>query len=70
MDDFGTDPLRYSLQITYDTQTDMILPLLLGDEQFKALKEHLRNKNGVVKASEMVNEITEIMQGANETKKS
>ena len=47
-----------------------VAPLLLGDEQFKALKEHLRNKNGVVKASEMVNEITEIMQGANETKKS
>ena len=47
-----------------------VAPLLLGEEQAKALEEHLRNKNGVVRATDMVNEITEIMQGANTTKKS
>lgn len=47
-----------------------VAPLLLGTEQVDALKEHLRNKNGVVKASDMVNEIKEIMQGADITKKS
>ena len=47
-----------------------VAPLLLGETQVIALKEHLRNKNGVVKASDMINEITEIMQGADTTKKS
>lgn len=47
-----------------------IAPLLLGNDQFNALKEHVRNKNGVIKASDMINEITEIMQGTEATKKS
>lgn len=47
-----------------------VAPLLLGEEQLNALKEHLRDKNGVVRITDMVREITEIMQGANETKKS
>lgn len=47
-----------------------VAPLLLGEEQVKALKEHLRNKNGIVRATDMVTEITEIMQGADTTKKS
>ena len=47
-----------------------VAPLLLGEEQFEALKDHLRDKNGVVKATDMVNEIYEIMQGADTTKKS
>lgn len=47
-----------------------VAPLLLGKEQVDALKEHLRDKNGVVKATDMVNEIKEIMQGADITKKS
>ena len=47
-----------------------VAPMLLGEEQFLALKEHLRDQNGVVKATDMVNEIKEIMQGADATKKS
>lgn len=47
-----------------------VAPLLLGETQVNALKEHLRNKNGIVKATDMVQEITEIMQGADITKKS
>lgn len=47
-----------------------VAPLLLGKEQFDALKEHLRGENGVIKASDVVDEIKEIMQGADTTKKS
>ena len=47
-----------------------VAPMLLGEDQFAKLKDHLRNENGVVKASDMVNEIREIIEGASETKKS
>lgn len=47
-----------------------VAPVLLGEEQFKALKEHLRNNKGVVKASDMVTAIYEIMDGVKATKKS
>ena len=47
-----------------------VAPVLLGEEQFKALKEHLRNNKGVVKASDMVTAIYEIMDGVKSTKKS
>lgn len=47
-----------------------VAPLLLGEKQFEALKEHLRDKNGKIRATDMVTEIAEIMQGAESTKKS
>lgn len=47
-----------------------VAPLLLGKEQTKDLKEHLRNKNGIVKATDMVAEITEIMESLSATKNS
>lgn len=37
-----------------------LIPLVLGDEQFKALKEHM-SQNGRVKASDMVNIFTELI---------
>lgn len=46
------------------------LPKLLGEEQAKALKEHLRNANGRVPMDKMVAEITEIMNGSREGKNS
>ncbi len=36
---------------------------LLGEEQLKALKEHVRNEKGRVSASKMINEITQILGG-------
>lgn len=36
---------------------------LLGNEQMKKLKEHLRNEKGRVPATKMVEEITQIFQG-------
>lgn len=47
-----------------------VAPVLLGEEQFKALKEHLRNDKGVLKASDMVSAIYEIIEGVKEIKKS
>lgn len=44
--------------------------LLLGEEQANALKEHLRNKNGRVKATQMTEEIGEIMNSNQEAKNS
>ena len=35
---------------------------LLGNEQLKALKEHLRNENGRVPASKMIEEISQIFK--------
>lgn len=47
-----------------------VAPIMLGDKQYNALKEHVRNKNGKVKSSLMIKEITEIMNKAGETKNS
>lgn len=41
---------------------------LLGDEQYKALKEHLRKKNGIVPADQMMSEFRSILEGASDTK--
>lgn len=37
---------------------------LLGDTQLKALKDHVRNENGRVPATKMVEEITQIFNGS------
>lgn len=47
-----------------------VAPLLLGEEQVDKLKKHLRSEDGVLRASDMVNEINEILQGVKEVKKS
>lgn len=44
--------------------------LLLGKEQTKKLKEHCRNKNGIVSTEKMSQEIKEIFENQKETKNS
>lgn len=43
---------------------------LLGKEQMKALKEHVRNEEGRISATKMVDEITQIFQNQSEPKNS
>lgn len=45
-----------------------VVPMFLGAEQTKALKEHLRNDAGIVPMDMMAAEIAEIMQGCKESK--
>ena len=47
-----------------------IMPMMLGDKQFANLKKHLRNENGRLKATDMVNVLYEILNASNETKNS
>ena len=43
---------------------------LLGEEQVKALKQHIREAEGKVQASKMVNALTEIMESVSTVKNS
>lgn len=48
-----------------------IVKHLLGKEQAKTLKEHVRNENGIVEIDKMTEEITEMLNnGSQETKNS
>ena len=47
-----------------------VVNLLLGKEQNKKLKDHLRTENGIVPTEKMSEEITEIFQNQGETKNS
>lgn len=47
-----------------------LIPMTLGDKQFEALKEHLKTKNGKVKASDMVNAFYELFEKVNALKNS
>ena len=47
-----------------------VVNLLLGKEQAKKLKDHLRTENGIVPTEKMSEEITEIFQNQGETKNS
>lgn len=47
-----------------------VAPILLGEKQMESLKKHVKSKNGVVKASDMINEISEIITEFKATKKS
>ena len=47
-----------------------VVNLLLGKEQTKKLKDHLRTENGIVPTEKMSEEITEIFQTQGETKNS
>ena len=47
-----------------------VMPMMLGDEQFADLKKHLRNENGKLKATDMVNVLYEILNASDETKNS
>ena len=47
-----------------------VVNLLLGKEQTKKLKDHLRTENGIVPTEKMSEEITEISQNQGETKNS
>lgn len=45
-----------------------LIPMCLGDDQFKALKEHLKNDSGKVKASDMVSAFYELLEKVNALK--
>ena len=47
-----------------------VVNLLLGKEQTKKLKDHLRTENGIVPTEKMSEDITEIFQNQGETKNS
>lgn len=47
-----------------------VAPILLGEKQMESLKKHVKPKNGVVKASDMIKEISEIITELKATKKS
>jgi hypothetical protein len=47
-----------------------VVDLLLGEEQTKKLKNHLRTKDGLVPADKISDEITEIFKSQSETKNS
>lgn len=47
-----------------------VLKMLLGKEDVKRLKEHLRNEDGIVPAGELINEIQDMFQSQVETKNS
>ena len=47
-----------------------VVNLLLGKEQTKKLKNHLRTENGIVPTEKMSEEITEIFQNQGDTKNS
>lgn len=47
-------------------QTDKIMNLILGTEQYKKLIEHCRDKDNIVDSDMMVDEITDIMEAINE----
>ena len=45
-----------------------LIPMCLGEKQFKALKEHLKSENGKIKASDMVNAFYELLEKVNALK--
>lgn len=47
-----------------------VVNLVLGKEQAKKLKDHLRTPDGMIPVNEMTKEITEIFQSQTETKNS
>lgn len=49
-------------------QFPKVLNLLLGD-QVKALKEHVRNENGVIKTKDLIKEVAEIFTNNQTVKK-
>ena len=51
-------------------KVDDVYVSLLGQEQYKVLREHIRNENGRVRASEMMELLEEIMALDDETKNS
>ena len=47
-----------------------VVDLLLGKDQIKKLKDHVRTEKGLVPTDKLSSEITEIFQNQNETKNS
>ncbi|MGT2800861.1 hypothetical protein Javan290_0020 [Streptococcus phage Javan290] len=60
MAEVDDNPLLYS----------KVVKLLLGDEQAKKLKEHLRNENGFIPNALIGNEIRDIFESVKELKNS
>ncbi len=46
-----------------------VVKQILGEEQTKKLKDHIRNKNGIVPTNKMTQEIIEIFKNAGEETK-
>lgn len=47
-------------------QTDKIMNLILGTDQYKKLIEHCRDKDNIVDSDMVISEITEIMESIGE----
>ncbi len=47
-----------------------VMSLLLGKNQTKELKEHLRREDGTISIEKMMNEVTDIFQSNQQTKNS
>ncbi len=45
-----------------------VLKLILGEDQVKKLKDHLRTEKGIVSNKSIQKEIEDILKGSNETK--
>lgn len=52
------------------TKVVMVLKHLLGNDQYKALKDHVRGENKRVKATAMVAALKDILGASNKTKNS
>lgn len=47
-----------------------VAPILLGEEQFSALKDYLKEKTGKIKATDMISVLAEVMDEVKEIKNS
>lgn len=52
------------------TKYVFIFKRLLGDKQYEALKDHLRDESGRVPVTKMIDELQSILKASNETKNS
>lgn len=52
------------------TNVPAVLKMLLGTDQVKKLKEHVRGEDGIVPAAKMLTEIKEIFENQAQTKNS
>ncbi|WP_276814032.1 hypothetical protein [Faecalibaculum rodentium] len=64
------DLIEYITDMTDENPSGMVhlLRKLLGPEQYKALKEHVRKTNGAVTTSAMIAEMNDIMGNGTEAK--
>lgn len=67
-DDEAMDDIEFIELLAQADESPTVLPkiakIVLGDEQYKALKEHLRNKKGRVPVEAVLNALEEIFESA------